>query len=83
MSKHPKPTVKKPKPKRLWLAPLLFLGACSTNMIHVDAIADSVFLITERDDAYLRADDSLSDLERDIFLRDNELLRGVIEEAQK
>ena len=85
MSKHPKP-VKKPikKPKRFLMAlPLLFLGACATDMIQVDAIADSVALISERHDLYVLNDQGLSDDERRIFLRDTELLGLVIEEAQK
>jgi len=97
MSKHPRP-VKKPKPKprpkrdgrppidrlkHFWLAPVLLLSACSMNMIHVDAIADSVAMISERHDAYVEADPALSALEREVYLRDTELLGLVIEEAQK
>lgn len=88
MSKHPKPTVKKPKPKRGLIAfpvllTLFVLNACSTNMIHVDAIADSVADISARHDAYVEADPLLSDDQRRIFLRDTLLLGLVIEEAQK
>ncbi|MEE8494673.1 MAG: hypothetical protein V3S25_11570 [Nitrospirales bacterium] len=86
MSKHPKP-VKKPikKPKRFWMGiPVLFvLGACSTSMIQVDAISDTVAAISERHDAYVEADPLLNDLQREAFLMDTEMLQAVIEEAQK
>ena len=60
-----------------------FLPSCSMNMIHVDAIANSVADISARHDAYVEADPLLSDIEREIYLRDTELLGRVIEEAQK
>ena len=75
--------IKKPKPKRLWLASLFLLGACNTSMIHVDAIETTVEDISERHDAYVQADPLLSDLEREVYLKDTELLLYLIEEAQK
>jgi len=84
MPSHPEPKKKpRPKPKRLWLALLFLLGACSMNMIHVDAIAAPVADISARHDAYVQTDSNLSDLEREVYLRDTELLGLVIEEAQK
>lgn len=62
---------------------LVALTSCSTNMIQVSAIANSVADISERHDAYVQADPNLSDLERDVYLRDTELLLYVIEEAQR
>lgn len=85
MSKHVGPKKPKPikKPKRLFLAPLLLLAGCASNMISVDAIKGSVEAVSARHDAYVEADDSLSADERSIFLRTTELLRRILEEASK
>ena len=58
-------------------------GGCSTSTIRVEAIADPVRLVADRHDAYIQADDTLSDLERETYLRTTSLLRQVIEEAEK
>lgn len=60
-----------------------FLPSCSTNMIQVEAIADTIALISERHDAYVIADETLADGDRASYLLDTELLQAVIEEAQK
>ena len=64
------------------LLTLSILG-CSTSTIRVEAIADPIRLVADRHDAYIQADDTLSDLERETYLRTTSLLRQVIEEAEK
>jgi hypothetical protein len=57
------------------------LASCQTGMIRADAIDGPVNRITERHDAYVREDDSLSDEEKAIYLRSSELLRRILAEA--
>jgi hypothetical protein len=59
------------------------LASCQTGMIRADAIDGPVNRITDRHDAYVKADDSLSNEEKSIYLRSSELLRRVIAEAGK
>lgn len=63
---------------------LLVLTGCGTpGYVRADAIEGTVRGLVQRHDAYVEADESLSDLDRRIHLRDGELLLRLIEEAQR
>lgn len=62
---------------------LAALAGCSSNTIRVEAIRDPIRFVADRHDAYVRADESLSDLERETYIRTSRLLRELIEEAEK
>lgn len=65
-------------------AALLVLTGCGTpGYVRADAIEGTVKGLVQRHDAYVGADESLSELTRRIHLRDGELLLRLIEEAQK
>ena len=68
--------------KKLFLVPVLLLTSCA-SMIHVDAIDGPVNRISDRHDAYVSADESLSQDEKDIYMRTTELLRRILAEAKK
>jgi len=60
-----------------------FLASCQTGMVYADAIDGPVNRISDRHDAYVKDDASLSADEKAIYLRSSELLRRVLEEAKK
>lgn len=67
---------------------LVILGAlaasgCKTSMISVDAIKAPLERVLDRHDAYVKADKSLSDLVKQVYLKTSELLRKLLEEASK
>jgi len=64
------------------LAALLLCG-CQTDMVRAAAIDGLVQRVSERHDVYVKADESLDEDERKTYLRSTELLRKVLEEAQK
>lgn len=69
-----------------WALPALLLicfVGCKGGMISVDAIDGSVQKVSDRHDAYVNADLSLSADQKRTFLRTTELLRLVLEEAKK
>ena len=61
----------------------LALGACSGPKSSVDARAMSNVAtpVMDRHDAYVNADESLSEVERSTYLRSTELMRSTLEEA--
>ena len=59
------------------------LASCQMGMIRADAIDGPVNRISDRHDAYVKEDDSLSDEEKSIYLRSSELLRRIVAEARK
>lgn len=69
--------------KRAFLLCALCLTGCATNMIRADAIDGTLRRVAERHDVYIQADPDLDELERDIYLRDTELLRRLLDEAGK
>lgn len=77
--------------KRLAQAALavVFLGTLtgcglftSAGKIDASVLEDPIEKVTARHDAYTKADESLTELERAVFLRTAELLRQVVREAQ-
>jgi len=70
-----------------WLCAMLVLvaatamGCSSRGTVRADAIDDSVSVVCERHDRYVRADATLSAEDRADFLRTTELLRKVIDAA--
>jgi len=64
---------------------VLFMPAmgCQKGMIHVDAIEPALTSVIERHDAYVKADQTLTELAKEIYLRTTELLRKLMEEAKK
>lgn len=64
----------------LFLTPLA--GCASKGMVHVDSIAVPMRAVAERHDAYVNADESLSDLEKRVFLRSSQILLEVIDAAE-
>ncbi|RLA78085.1 MAG: hypothetical protein DRG33_06010 [Deltaproteobacteria bacterium] len=64
----------------------VFLGAlsfsgCKTDMISVKAIQSPLIKVLDRHDAYVKADKTLSDLVRQVYLKTSELLRKLLKEA--
>lgn len=71
------------KKSRAWLLiPVLavMLAGCG-SMVDATAIKGSTDLICGRHDAYVTNDPTLSDLQRQTYLRSTELLRKVVDEA--
>lgn len=63
---------------------LLVLTGCGTpGYVRADAIDGTLFRTLDRHDAYVREDESLSDLQKRTDLRDSELLRRVVTEAKQ
>ena len=52
-------------------------------MISVDAIAKPLRRVMKRHDVYIKADQTLTDLQRETRLRTTELLERVLQEAEK
>jgi hypothetical protein len=52
-------------------------------MINVDAFGPGLEKVLDRHDAYVRADKSLSETLKKIYLRTSELIRQILEEARK
>lgn len=68
------------------LAGILAFGALSCSAprtISVDAIEPGLVEVLDRHDAYVKADQSLDELLKRIYLRTSELLRLLMEEAKK
>lgn len=68
------------------LAGILAFGAMSCSAprtISVDAIEPGLVEVLDRHDAYVKADQSLDELLKRIYLRTSELLRLVMAEAKK
>lgn len=63
---------------------LLALTGCGTpGYVRADAIEGTLNRALDRHDAYVREDESLSDLQKRTDLRDSELLRRVVKEAKQ
>jgi len=58
------------------------LAGCS-GMIKASQVKIPMNGIMDRHDAYIEADAAMSDLQRRIYLRDSEIIRGVLDEALK
>lgn len=67
----------------LLAACLAFPGCCGAGAVRAEAIAPAVEKVSARHDAYVKADASLSEVDRRIFLRSTELLRKVLAEARE
>jgi len=59
----------------------LTLTGCGRSMISAESIEQPVRNITERHDAYVENDDSLSDVERRTYLRSSEILNDLVDQA--
>lgn len=59
------------------------LVGCKAHMINVDAFGPGLERVLDRHDDYVKADKSLSEVARDIYLKTTELIRKVLEEARK
>lgn len=46
------------------------------------AIEQPVLIVTQRHDAYVLADESLTPAERDLYLQTSEMLRALVDEAR-
>lgn len=64
------------------LLALAATGCSQPGMVSVSAIDAPVNAVCDRHDAYVEADTSLSDLEKETYLRTTTLLRRVVEEAR-
>lgn len=67
----------------LFTAFVVAFSGCSTGMIRVEAIQDSVERICDRHDSYVQQDGELDDVQRESQLLTSHLLRQVIAEAAK
>jgi hypothetical protein len=69
----------------LFLAAALTLPlvGCKAHMINVEAFGPGLEKVLDRHDDYVKADKSLSEVVRDIYLKTTELIRKVLEEARK
>ncbi len=67
--------------KFLAIVAILALTSCQSGMILVDAIGSPMRRVMDRHDEYVRADDSLIDLEKQIYLTDTELFRRILDAA--
>jgi hypothetical protein len=56
---------------------------CKSHMINVDALEGGLVKVLDRHDAYVKADTSLEDLVKQVYLRSTELIRMILEEAKK
>lgn len=61
---------------------LMAPGCMNKGYVKVSAIEGLVEKVSVRHDAYINADDSLSDLKKRVALRSTTLLRAVINEAK-
>jgi len=59
------------------------LMSCQTGTISVATFGPGLEKVLDRHDDYVKADDSLSEVVRDIYLKTTELIRKVLEEARK
>lgn len=55
---------------------------CASRTVNVDAISDGVFYVTVRHDAYVQGDETLTEAQKQQYLRTSELLRNVVNEAK-
>ena len=60
---------------------LTFVSGCCPGMVRVEAIDGTVDSITERHDAYVEADTTLTDEQKEVYLRSTELLQKLLKEA--
>lgn len=68
------------------LAGILAFGAMSCSAprtVSVDAIEPGLELIMQRHDEYVKADQSLDEFLKDVYLRSTKLIRLLLEEAKK
>jgi hypothetical protein len=56
-------------------------GCAPKHAVDAEALSGPLNAVSDRHDAYVRADESLSEVERNTALRSSELLRGVVSEA--
>lgn len=68
--------------KTVALVAVLLCTGCAANL-RVKAVAPTMRRIMSRHDAYVRADATLSDLQRETQLRSSELLERVLKEAER
>ncbi len=59
----------------------LLVGCCPPQTINANAVSQPLQDVSARHDAYINADESLSETEQSIFLRDTELLNMIVDEA--
>ena len=62
---------------------LSLVGCCGQGYVRVDSIQDTVAAISSRHDAYVKADESLSDLQKRIALRSTSTLGKTLKEAKE
>lgn len=65
----------------LFIAIVFASSGCSSGMIRVEAIQDSVERICDRHDVYVQQDPNLDDVQRESQLLTSHLLRQVVAEA--
>jgi len=68
--------------KTVALVAFLACTSCAADL-RVKAVAGPMRRVMKRHDAYVRADDTLSDLQRETQLRTSELLERVLTEAER
>lgn len=63
---------------------LIFLVGCTVpqGYIKADNIRDLVGQVSDRHDRYVQTDESLTQLEKSVFLQSTELLKAILEEAK-
>lgn len=70
------------------ILPLLLVGvllvpmSCKISTLSVDAVAPAMEKIMDRHDAYVKADATLDEFLKKVYLRTSELMRLLIKEAQ-
>jgi hypothetical protein len=68
--------------KLIVLTVFLFVGGCTSGTIQADALAGVMYPVLDRHDAYVRADQTLQQVEIDSYLRSSMLIRDMVIEAQ-
>lgn len=58
-------------------------ASCATDMVRITEIADLVTAVSDRHDAYVTADPTVTDEQKRVFLRSTTLLRMVIEKVDR
>jgi len=59
------------------------LASCESDMINVAALRPGLEKVLDRHDNYVKADQSLSDVLRKVYLQTTQLIRKILEEASK
>ena len=76
-------------PERWWARPtvsisatvaVLFVAGCSANSVRISEISGLINIVSDRHDSYVEADESLSDIERSVYMRSTRLLRELVSE---